>query len=119
MTDCDETKNGSPRANAAPATKTAQPLPKVGALCAQLVRCGTLGCRCARGELHGPYFYRFWRENGRLRKRYVRLDDVPAVRREIEAHRMHDQHARQVVARGWGTWHQLAAQVQEVERHGH
>src|SRR5262245_38217189 len=54
----------------------AQSLPKAGALCAQWVRCGTSGCRCNRGELHGPYYYWFWREGGRLRKRYVRLSDV-------------------------------------------
>jgi hypothetical protein len=31
---------------------------------------------------------------------------------------MHDQHMRHVIARGWETWHQLAVQVQGVERHG-
>jgi hypothetical protein len=100
FTDCDVTNNGSSHAKAAPSTKTAQPLPKVGALCAQWVRCGTPGCRCARGELHGPYYYRFWREEGRLRKRYVRLDDVLAVRREIEVQRTFDHHMRELVAAG-------------------
>jgi hypothetical protein len=118
MKEFDVTPNAPARAAAPPSMESAQALPKVGALCAQWVRCGTAGCRCTRGELHGPYFYRFWREEGRLRKRYVRLDDVPAVRHEIETHRMHDQHVRHVVARGWINWRQLAAQVQEMERHG-
>jgi hypothetical protein len=42
-----------------------------GAICAQFVRCGKAGCKCSRGELHGPYYYRFTREGGRLRKSYV------------------------------------------------
>ena len=42
-------------------------LPKTlpGAVCAQWVRCCRPNCRCARGHLHGPYFYRFWREGAR------------------------------------------------------
>jgi hypothetical protein len=35
------------------------------------VRCGKPGCKCARGELHGPYTYKYWREAGKLRKAYV------------------------------------------------
>lgn len=37
------------------------------------VRCGKAGCKCAGidGELHGPYWYAYWRENGRLKSRYV------------------------------------------------
>ncbi|MBD3884918.1 hypothetical protein IFO70_24600 [Phormidium tenue FACHB-886] len=37
------------------------------------VRCGKVGCRCAGegGELHGPYWYAYWREDGRLRSRYI------------------------------------------------
>ncbi|WP_088888787.1 DUF6788 family protein [Leptolyngbya ohadii] len=39
----------------------------------ELVRCGKVGCKCEgkNGELHGPYWYAYWRENGRLRSRYV------------------------------------------------
>lgn len=37
------------------------------------VRCGKAGCRCAgkNGELHGPYWYAYWRDNGKLKSRYV------------------------------------------------
>jgi hypothetical protein len=55
-------------------------LPKRGALCAQWKRCGRPACRCVGGQFHGPYHYLFWREDGRLRKRYVRQADVDAVR---------------------------------------
>ncbi len=34
-------------------------------------RCGKKGCRCAAGELHGPYWYAYYRENGRMRCEYV------------------------------------------------
>ncbi len=53
-------------------------LPKIepGSICPQFVRCGRKNCHCASGELHGPYFYRFWREDGRLRKKYVKQADA-------------------------------------------
>lgn len=54
------------------------------ALCAQLVRCGKAGCRCAAGELHGPYHYLFWREGRGLKKLYVRRADVGRVRELCE-----------------------------------
>ncbi len=62
--------------------KNQKPLPKMlpGAVCEQWERCGKPGCKCARGERHGPYFYRFWRENGRLRRAYVKREDVDAIR---------------------------------------
>ena len=35
------------------------------------VRCGKAGCtRCP----HGPYWYAYWREEGRLRSRYIGKD---------------------------------------------
>ncbi|MEW6231301.1 MAG: DUF6788 family protein [Chloroflexota bacterium] len=38
----------------------------------QLVRCGKPNCRCARGQPHGPYLYRQWRDaSGRQHKRYL------------------------------------------------
>jgi hypothetical protein len=53
------------------------PVFDAGVLCRQWVRCGRPGCRCARGELHGPYWYLFRRDDaGRLHKRYVPLREV-------------------------------------------
>jgi hypothetical protein len=37
----------------------------------ELVRCGKEGCRCTRGELHGPYWYAYWTEGGKTRSQYV------------------------------------------------
>ncbi len=80
----------------------AEALPKTpmlpGAVCGQWVRCGKPGCKCARGELHGPYFYRFVRQGGRLRKRYARLADLDAVREACEAWRRAEEAKRALLA---------------------
>lgn len=37
------------------------------------VRCGKVGCKCAgeNGQLHGPYWYAYWREGGKLKSCYI------------------------------------------------
>ena len=64
-------------------------LPKMlpGSVCPQKVKCGRPNCHCAQGKLHGPYFYRFWREGGRLRKEYIPAADVDRVRAACLARR--------------------------------
>jgi hypothetical protein len=57
-----------------------------GAPLTQGRRCGKPGCRCARGELHGPYTYlALGREGGRGRLVYVPAALVAVVRRRVEA----------------------------------
>ena len=69
--------------------ETDKALPKTlpGAVCWQWVRCGKPGCKCERGELHGPYAYRFERVDGRLRKHYIPKADVAAIITACEWHR--------------------------------
>ncbi len=56
-----------------------------GSLIAEHKRCGKPNCRCARGELHGPYYYRRWRDAfGRQRKAYVPRDRLREVRSALE-----------------------------------
>lgn len=43
------------------------------------VRCGRKGCRCAEGQKHGPYVYKYWKEKGRTRKAYVGKAGVGAA----------------------------------------
>ena len=50
--------------------------PLSGFLRSEHIRCGKPACRCARGGLHGPYWYRRWRENGRQRRAYVKPADL-------------------------------------------
>jgi hypothetical protein len=57
-----------------------------GAPLTQGRRCGKPGCRCARGELHGPYTYlSLGRERGRSRLVYVPAALAEAVARRVEA----------------------------------
>jgi hypothetical protein len=90
------------------------PLPKmlVGVVCQQWVRCGRENCRCARdGPLHGPYAYRFWRQNGRLRKSYIPQRDVGRVKSECEARRQ----LLRKLAGAWQIWREMVSAVREVE----
>lgn len=37
----------------------------------EYVKCGKQGCSCAQGKGHGPYWYAYWKEHGKLKKRYL------------------------------------------------
>ena len=57
-----------------------------GAQLTQGRRCGKPGCRCAHGELHGPYtYFSLGREAGRGRLVYVPAALVAVVGRRVEA----------------------------------
>jgi hypothetical protein len=102
--------------------KVQKPLPKTepppghGSVCERWVRCGKPGCRCARGELHGPYYALYWRAAGRLRKRCLRRDEAPIVRVACTARRERERKERQEMAAWQGAWRDLAACVKEAER---
>ena len=82
------TTRRAPAANTGHLVRKIDPLP--GVLRAEWVRCGKPNCRCARGELHGPYLYRRWREAGRQRRSYVRLAGAAQVVEALdEWHRLH------------------------------
>ena len=101
--------------------KAPRPLPKTpsqGTVCLQRVRCGKPACRCARGELHGPYAYLFWREGGRLRKRYVPAGDLPAARAACAERQERERRERDARRAWWGQWRALTALLREVERDG-
>ena len=55
-----------------------------GAVQRQMRRCGKAGCRCAEGELHGPYIYVSVRVGDRSRLLYVPTEAVEAVTRRVE-----------------------------------
>jgi hypothetical protein len=80
-------------------------------VCAQRMRCGKPSCRCATGQRHLAY-YRFWREGGRLRKRYVPRADLERVRAACAARR----EARRSLLESWERWRQLVSVVREVEQ---
>jgi hypothetical protein len=55
-----------------------------GSLQSQSRRCGKGACRCAQGELHGPYVYLSVRAGGRSGLLYVPADLTEEVTRHVE-----------------------------------
>ncbi len=93
------------------------PLPQMlGTVHIQHRVCGRPTCRCRRGQLHEGY-YLFWRQRGRLRKRYVRTGDVQDVRAACEARQARQRQQRAAVRAGRDAWRTMTAQLREVE-HG-
>lgn len=68
--------------------------PLEGEVCEQYIRCGKPGCRCRDGHLHGPYYYRIWRQGTRVHKVYVKAADVERVRASCDSHRQLARHLR-------------------------
>jgi hypothetical protein len=54
-----------------------------GSLVSQMRRCGKEGCRCAQGELHGPYVYLSISRGADRRLVYIPANLAEAVRRHI------------------------------------
>lgn len=75
-----------------------------------MVRCGRAGCKCARGGLHGPYFYHLTWAIGRRFKFYVPLADVADRRAACEAYR---QLQRELLA-GRRQWRQTLSAAREL-----
>ena len=92
-------------------------LPKKGSIHLQRVRCGKSGCRCAQGQRHVAS-YLFWREDGRLHKRYVPAAEVAAVRAACAARREQERQARETLQAGRRQWRALVDFVREVESNG-
>jgi uncharacterized protein DUF6788 len=97
--------------------KEAQTLPKQlpGTVHVQMVKCGRSSCGCmkAGGRKHGPYLYWFHREDGYLRKQYLRAADVDPIRDACEARR----EAQRAVKKSWAQWREQLAQLRKLERH--
>ncbi len=56
-----------------------------GSLQTQRRRCGKEGCRCARGELHGPYLYLSLRVGRRTQMLYIPAELAGQVRQAVTA----------------------------------
>src|SRR4051812_11268586 len=97
-------------------------LPKMlaGTVHAQMVRCGRHGCRCEQGTLHGPYYYRFWREDGQLRRAYVKACEVAEVRAACAAARMQGKQERQerqeAERQGREEFRRITSLLREIEK---
>src|ERR1700692_784562 len=86
MTDKTDVTSKTSRALRARRRRLAGSLPDVegligGSVIEQSRKCGKEGCRCTRGELHGPYSYVVLpRAGGRTRSVYVPAGAAEAVR---------------------------------------
>ena len=96
--------------------KSEKPLPKMlpGAVCAQMVKCGKPNCKCTRGELHGPYFYRFYRCGNKLRKVYVRKSEAAALKAACDSYRSEQQQIRQIILETNQRWRELTTLLKEL-----
>jgi hypothetical protein len=73
-----------------------EPLP--GAVCKQFMRCGKANCKCSQGMLHGPYFVRFWYEDGRQRKQYVKKSHLQSVFDACSEHKRQQRLPREIIS---------------------
>ena len=83
----------TPRIKSANLSTKIEPLP--GAVDARFLRCGKPNCKCAKGDLHGPYFVYRVRMYGQRRSKYVKKADVLAVKLAVEAGRAERKRVRQ------------------------
>jgi hypothetical protein len=80
-----------------PKSNSAKALPKnsfdslPGSVISEFKKCGKPNCKCQRGDLHGPYYYRFYRVEGKLRREYVRKERLRAVQSQIQEFRTFNQ----------------------------
>ena len=111
-------KDVAPAVPPLPGMERRETLPKTASVCGQMVRCGRPNCRCARGALHGPYACLFWREGGRLRKRYLRLAEAAAVRQECTDRRTAQRELRELMRTSRQQWQRLLTLLWEYERDG-
>ena len=98
--------------------------PLKGEVCTQYICCRKPGCRCAEGHLHGPYYYRVWREDGRVHKVYVKREELEAVQAACAAYKslmsqLKDQrHQREQIARSLArTWRATRTLLRQSQRY--
>lgn len=50
------------------------------------VRCGKENCKCARGKLHGPYWYSYTRVKDKVTSHYIGKNLPQDVQKKLEGH---------------------------------
>ncbi len=96
--------------------KTANLQPKMlrGYVRAERIRCGRSNCKCAKGSLHGPYFYHFTWSGGKRRRRYVKVSDAKAVRAACENYK----NTRRERIRARRQWRELMSSLRGLLHEG-
>lgn len=62
-------------------------LPVNGSLEVRRVKCGRANCKCAKGELHGPYTYVRTYDGGQRWRKYVKNGDVSTLNQSRLKHK--------------------------------
>ena len=98
--------------------KTENLLPKIaaqgGTVHRQFVRCGKASFKCARGELHGPYYYYFVRARGQLKKRYLKPQHLEQVRSACLKRREEERAQRAKTRQVWQSLRGIIAQLRQL-----
>ena len=68
-----------------------------GSIETQFKRCGRSNCKCAKGELHGPYFLRRWQRRGQRCSKYVKKRDVSATFQAVSEYKRNKQETRELI----------------------
>lgn len=109
---------GERPASAWSATDIARLCPKIPTLVPTWKTCGKPGCRCARGELHGPYWSLRWHDGPVHRRRHVRPGDLAAVRAEVGRRRAERARLRAELAEAVAVLDGLRQLARELEAEG-
>ena len=98
--------------------KTVNQLPKIlpGSVQQQFKKCGKPNCRCAAGQLHGPYYYHFVRINGKPKKRYLRSDEVGQVEAACQRRRCDEKVQRERLQASWKELRQIRTELCEFRK---
>jgi hypothetical protein len=68
------------------------------------------------GPKHGPYYVRYWWQDGRRRKCYVRQQDATMIAAACAARREGERAQRVQADEAHEAWRSVLALVREVER---
>ena len=71
--------------------------PLRGSLEALLKRCGKANCKCAKGQLHGPYYLRRWQRGGERQSKYVKKDELSATFAACLEYKRNKQETRELI----------------------
>jgi hypothetical protein len=89
--------------------------PLRGGLVREMIRCGRPNCKCAKGSLHGPYYYRAWMVRGKRFKKYVKKSELSAVRAGINERRRKSAEVRQFNQEAKQNWLAFKAQLRQLD----
>src|SRR6266536_3562811 len=86
-----------------------------GSVHIQYRKCGRQNCHCRNDIGHASYYF-FYRESGRLRKKYLRATDVDLYRAACETRRRRKRMERAIVRQARTAWRNLTSVGRKMEQ---